>query len=50
LDVSAASNPAMLEMKKEVAESLLAFARAQKLLKQIGEVNLESLKQRKRRR
>lgn len=42
--------PVPKEMKQEVAESLLAFAQAQKLLKQIGEVNLESLQQRKRRR
>jgi hypothetical protein len=41
--------PVPKEMKKEVGESLLAFAQAQKLLKQIGEVNLESLKERKRR-
>lgn len=38
------------EMKKEVGQSLLAFARAQKLLKQIAGVNVESLKERKRRR
>jgi len=42
--------PIPREMKKEVGESLLAFAQAQKLLKQIAGVNLESLKERKRRR
>jgi hypothetical protein len=42
--------PIPREMKKEVGESLLAFARAQKLLKQIGELNIEFLKERKRRR
>ncbi len=42
--------PVPREMKKEVGESLLAFAQAQKLLKQIAGVNLESLKERKRRR
>jgi len=36
--------------EEEVGESLLAFAQAQKLLKQIAGVNLESLKERKRRR
>jgi hypothetical protein len=41
--------PVPREMKKEVGESLLAFAQAQKLLKQIGEVNIELLKERKRR-
>lgn len=42
--------PVPREMKKEVGERLLAFAQAQKLLKQIGEVNIESLRERKRRR
>jgi hypothetical protein len=42
--------PIPREMKKEVGESLLAFAQAQKLLKQIAGVNLEALKERKRRR
>src|SRR6266481_1695654 len=42
--------PVPREMKKEVGESLLAFTQAQKLLKQIAGVNLESLKERKRRR
>jgi hypothetical protein len=37
-------------MKQEVGESLLGFAQAQKLLKQIGELNIELLKERKRRR
>jgi hypothetical protein len=38
------------EMKKEVEESLRAFAQMQKVLKQIVQVNLELLKERKRRR
>jgi len=38
------------EMKKEVEENLRAFAQMQKLLKQIAGVNLEVLKERKRRR
>ena len=42
--------PIPREMKKEVSQSLLAFAQAQKLLKQIAGVNLEALKERKRRR
>jgi hypothetical protein len=37
------------EMKKEVEDSLRAFAHMQKLLKQIAGVNLELLKERKRR-
>ena len=37
------------EMKKEVEDSLRAFAQMQKLLKQIAGVNLELLKERKRR-
>jgi len=37
------------EMKKEVEDSLRAFAQMQKLLKQIAVVNLELLKERKRR-
>ena len=36
------------EMKKEVEERQRAFARTQKLLKQIAAVNLELLKERKR--
>ena len=36
-------------MKKEVEESLRAFAQTQKLLKQIAQLNLELLKERKRR-
>jgi hypothetical protein len=36
--------------KKEVEESLHAFAQSQKLLKQIGLVNLDGLKQRKQER
>jgi hypothetical protein len=42
--------PIPSEMKKEVEESLRAFAEVQKLLKQIAQVNLELLKERKRRR
>ena len=38
------------EMKKEVEDSLRAFAQTQKLLKQIAGVNLELLKERKRQR
>jgi hypothetical protein len=37
------------EMKKEVETSLRAFAQMQKLLKQIAGVNLDLLKERKRR-
>jgi len=42
--------PIPREMKKAVGESLRTFAQAQKLLKQIAGVNLELLKERKRRR
>jgi hypothetical protein len=35
-------------MKKEVEKSLRAFAQVQKLLKQIAQLNLELLKERKR--
>lgn len=42
--------PVPAEMKKEVEESLRAFARTQKLLKHIGAVNLDLLKERKRQR
>jgi hypothetical protein len=42
--------PVPKEMKKEVEESLLAFAQAQKLLKQIAGLNIESLRERKRQR
>lgn len=38
------------EMKKQVEASLRAFAQTQKLLKQIAQLNLELLKERKRRR
>ena len=38
------------EMKKEVGDSLRAFAQTQKLLKQIAGLNLELLKERKRQR
>ena len=41
--------PIPRELKKEVEEGLRAFARMQKLVKQIGQVNLELLKERKRR-
>jgi hypothetical protein len=37
------------EMKKDVEDNLRAFAQMQKLLKQIAGVNLELLKERKRR-
>jgi hypothetical protein len=37
-------------MKKGVEESLRAFAQMQKLLKQIAQVNLDLLKERKRQR
>ena len=40
--------PIPAEMKKEVDESLRAFAHMQKVLKQIGQVNLDLLKERKR--
>ena len=42
--------PIPREMKKEVEESLRAFAQMQKLLKQIAQVNLDLLKERKRQR
>jgi len=42
--------PVPRELKKEVEQSLRAFAQMQKLLKQIAQVNLELLKERKRRR
>jgi hypothetical protein len=42
--------PIPKERKKEVGESLRAFAQTQKLLKQIAMVNIELLKERKRRR
>jgi hypothetical protein len=42
--------PIPKERKKEVGESLRTFAQTQKLLKQIAMVNLELLKERKRRR
>ena len=42
--------PTPREMKKEVEESLRAFAQMQKLLKQIAQVNLDLLKERKRQR
>lgn len=38
------------QMKKEVEESLHAFAQMQKVLKQIAQVNLELLKERKHQR
>ena len=38
------------ELKKEVEESLRAFAQTQKVLKQIAQVNLELFKERKRQR
>lgn len=42
--------PIPREMKKEVEESLRAFAQMRKLLKQIAQVNLDLLKERKRQR
>ena len=42
--------PVPSELKKEVEESLRAFAQVQKLLKQIAQVNLELFKERKRQR
>jgi hypothetical protein len=42
--------PIPAELKKEVEVQLRAFARAQKLLKQIAAVNLELLKERKQQR
>src|SRR5437763_15233740 len=42
--------PIPSELKKEVEESLRAFAQMQKVLKQIAQVNLELFKERKRQR
>ncbi len=42
--------PVPSEMKKEVEESLRAFAQTQNVLKQIAQVNLELFKERKRQR
>lgn len=42
--------PVPAEMKKEVGESLRAFAQMQNVPKQIAQVNLELLKERKRQR
>ena len=42
--------PIPREMKKDVEQGLRAFAQTQKLLKQIAEMNVELLKERKRRR
>jgi uncharacterized protein DUF6788 len=42
--------PIPRELKKEVEESLRAFAQVQKVLKQIAQLNLELLKERKRQR
>jgi Family of unknown function (DUF6788) len=42
--------PIPSELKEEVEESLRAFAQTQSLLKQIAQVNLELLKERKRQR
>ena len=42
--------PIPSEMKKEVEESLRAFSQMQKVLKQIAQVNLELLRERKRQR
>jgi hypothetical protein len=40
--------PIPAEMKKEVDDSLCAFAEMQSVLRQIGQVNLDLLKERKR--
>jgi len=42
--------PIPSDLKKEVVESLRAFAQMQKVLKQIAQVNLELFKERKRQR
>jgi len=42
--------PIPCELKKEVEESLRAFAQMQKLLRQIAQINLDLLKERKQRR
>lgn len=42
--------PIPLELKKDTWQQLRAFAKTQKLLKQIASVNLELLKERKQRR
>jgi len=42
--------PIPVEMKREVEESLRAFAQVQKLLKQIAQVNLDLFQERKRQR
>lgn len=42
--------PVPSELKKEVEESLRAFSQTQALLKQIAQVNLQLLKERKRQR
>ena len=42
--------PIPSQRKQEVEESLRALARMQKLLKQIAQVNLDRLKERKRQR
>jgi len=42
--------PIPREFKKEVEESLRAFAQMQKVIKRIGQVNLELFKERKRQR
>ena len=42
--------PIPSELKKEVEERLSAFAQMQKLLKQIAQVNLDLLRERKRQR
>jgi hypothetical protein len=42
--------PIPSELKEEVEQSLRAFAQLQKILKQIAQVNLELLKERKRQR
>ncbi|MBI4903580.1 MAG: hypothetical protein HY820_08095 [Acidobacteria bacterium] len=42
--------PVPSELKREVEESLRAFAQMQKVLKQVAQVNLELFKERKHQR
>jgi hypothetical protein len=42
--------PVPNELRKEVEESLRAFAQTQKVVKQIAQVNLELFRERKRQR
>ena len=45
-----ARSPSPNELKKEVEESLRAFAQMQRVLKEIAQVNLELFRERKRQR